>query len=492
MMEVKNDENKEIVFRSMTDYVDFLEQNYAEQIAFRWIDDETQSIIEKSYIDFVTDIRRFSGFLRSRCSDTDGKHFALMAANSYHYAVAVYAIICVNAVVLPLNYREHDTALLTQLKDADVDFIISDDIVGELKHDMIAGCGISNMPITAFQQSQPTILHDGNDVDRLSVLMFTSGTSGKSKCVQLSLKGFFAVTEMVSDFIDDVRQTYGIKVNRYFYILPMFHIFGISHLLVFPYKGITLNMCLDFRHLARDLIQLDCNFTAAVPMLVENWMKALMRGKKEALGGIEGIVCGGATLDPSVVRIFADNGVRMIQAYGMTESFTIGAYNLMDNSEKYGSIGKPEKQTAVKFENGELCIQSDAVMIGYYKNDKETAEAIQEGWLHTGDMGYMDEDGYIFLTGRKKNLIILASGENVSPEELEGLVSANEIVKEVVVKEKNGKICAEIYCDEGKQDEIRSFITEVNRKLAMYKRMTLVEFRTEPFPRTASGKIKRV
>lgn len=480
------------MFRSMADYVNFLEKNYAEQIVFRWIDDETNMIIEKSYIDFVTDIRKFSGFLRNKCHDVAGKHFALMAGNSYHYAVSVYAIICVNAVVLPLNYREHDEALLTQLKDADVDYILSDNVIGELKNDVIADCGIPNLSITAYQLSQPTPVKDGRDIDRLSILMFTSGTSGKSKCVQLSLKNFFAATEIASDLIDDVRQTYGIKEDRYFYILPMFHIFGISHLLRFPYKGMVLNLCLDYRNLTRDLIRLDCNFTAAVPMVVESWTKALMRGRREALGGIEGILCGGATLDPSVVKIFNDNGVKMIQGYGMTESFTTGAYNLMDNPEKNGSIGKPEKQTVAKLENNELCIQSDAVMIGYYKDNSATAEAIQDGWLHTGDMGYMDEDGYIFLTGRKKNLIILSSGENVSPEELEKMLSKCEDSKEVVVYEKSGKICAEIFCDADKQDEVSSFVTEVNRTVAMYKRITLVEFRETPFPRTASGKIKRI
>lgn len=113
------------------------------------------------------------------------------------------------------------------------------------------------------------------------------------------------------------------------------------------------------------------------------------------------------------------------------------------------------------------------------------------GWLHTGDLGYMDEEGYVYLTGRKKNLIILSSGENVSPEELENLLEANEAVKEVVVKKKNGKICAEIFCEPDCQAALREFVDEVNRGLPLYKRMTLVEFRDTPFERTATGKIKR-
>ena len=114
-----------------------------------------------------------------------------------------------------------------------------------------------------------------------------------------------------------------------------------------------------------------------------------------------------------------------------------------------------------------------------------------EGWLHSGDMGYMNEDGYVYLTGRKKNIIILSSGENVIPEELEGLLMRNESVKEALVKEKDGRICAEIFCSTADCPIIQDYIKQINRELAMYKRITLVEFRDEPFQRTGIGKIRR-
>ena len=132
------------------------------------------------------------------------------------------------------------------------------------------------------------------------------------------------------------------------------------------------------------------------------------------------------------------------------------------------------------------------VMLGYYKDPEGTAEVVDaEGWFHTGDLARVDEDGYYFLTGRKKNVIILDSGENVSPEELEGLLEKCPAVKECLVKEKGKKICAVVCCKEADQQTVRDFITETNRTLPLYKRMSAVEFSAQPLPRNAMGKLMR-
>ena len=143
-------------------------------------------------------------------------------------------------------------------------------------------------------------------------------------------------------------------------------------------------------------------------------------------------------------------------------------------------------------EDGELCMRGDSIMLGYYKDPEATAEVIDaDGWFHTGDLARKDEDGYYFLIGRKKNLIILDSGENISPEELEGIVGKCEAVKECVVKEMGKKIGVVVYCDEDKQQQVRDFITETNRTLPLYKRMSAVEFSTEPLLRNGAGKLLR-
>ena len=131
-------------------------------------------------------------------------------------------------------------------------------------------------------------------------------------------------------------------------------------------------------------------------------------------------------------------------------------------------------------------------MLGYYKDPEATAEVIDaEGWFHTGDLARQDADGYVFLTGRKKNLIILDSGENVSPEELEKLLEKCPAVQECLVKERGKKIWAVVYCGEEEQPAVRAFITEVNRTLPLYKRMSAVEFSSGPLPRNAMGKLLR-
>ena len=146
-------------------------------------------------------------------------------------------------------------------------------------------------------------------------------------------------------------------------------------------------------------------------------------------------------------------------------------------------------------DDGELCIRGDSVMMGYYKDPEGTAEVIDpEGWLHTGDLARIDERGYIYLTGRKKNVIILGSGENVSPEELEALLDKCPAVTESLVREENGKIGALVWCGEGgeaKQAEVEGYVTELNRTLPLYKRISAVHIAAQPLPRNAAGKLVR-
>ena len=177
----------------------------------------------------------------------------------------------------------------------------------------------------------------------------------------------------------------------------------------------------------------------------------------------------------------------------MTELAGYGLLNIAQEGEHLRALGKPDGFCEIKLdETGEICVRGDVVMLGYYKDPEATAEAIdKDGWLHSGDLARVDEDGFYYITGRRKNLIILDSGENVSPEELESLLAKCPAVKECVVKEKGKKICAVIYCEEAKQEEVREYITATNRTLPLYKRMSAVEFSTEPLPRTGTGKLLR-
>ena len=197
--------------------------------------------------------------------------------------------------------------------------------------------------------------------------------------------------------------------------------------------------------------------------------------------------------DGAMLAELAQQGMMITQVYGMTETCGDGIINYEQDEKHIRAVGKPDDHAEYKLdETGEICIRGGCVMLGYYKDPEATAEVLDaDGWFHTGDLARMDEEGFYYITGRKKNLIILASGENVSPEELEKKLALCPAITECIVKEKDQKICAVIYCPEDKQEEVRAFVTEVNRSLPLYKRISAVEFTVEPLPRNALGKLLR-
>ena len=248
----------------------------------------------------------------------------------------------------------------------------------------------------------------------------------------------------------------------------------------YPPAGWALNLCSDIRDFYRDLGLMHSDIMASAPMLVETIYNDFKRGRVSRLNGLWDLCCSSAALDPKMLLELAQNGFVINQCYGMTETFGDGILNFTQTADHMSAVGKPDDHVQYKLdETGEICI-------------KGTAEVIDaDGWFHTGDLARMDEEGYYYITGRKKNLIILASGENVSPEEMEKKLALCPAIIECIVKEKGQKICAVVYCPEDKQEEVRAFVTEVNRSLPLYKRISAVEFTAEPLPRNALGKLLR-
>ena len=232
---------------------------------------------------------------------------------------------------------------------------------------------------------------------------------------------------------------------------------------------------------------------AVVPVLLKSIYSDVMKGRRDRLNGLCVLTCGAAMFDPKMLKDLMDKGFFIAQMYGLTETCGDGIINYAQDAKHIGAVGQGNDYLDYKIaEDGELCMRGDSIMLGYYKDPEATAEVIDaDGWFHTGDLARMDEEGFYYITGRKKNLIILDSGENISPEELEGIVGKCEAVKECVVKEMGKKIGVVVYCDEDKQQQVRDFITEANRTLPLYKRMSAVEFSTEPLPRNGAGKLLR-
>ena len=221
---------------------------------------------------------------------------------------------------------------------------------------------------------------------------------------------------------------------------------------------------------------------------------------KQAFGGNLKTICsGGAYLDPDYVAKFAEYGITILQGYGMTECSPVISNNL-EWENKVGSVGKLLPNCQAKIVDEEIWVKGSSVMMGYYKMPEETAAALEDGWLKTGDLGYVDEDNFIYITGRKKNLIILANGENVSPEEIENQIVKADLVKEIIVREKDRVIQAEIFPDYefAKKKFIRDIpaklqeiIDEYNKTAPVYKRVLSLVVRETEFEKNTSRKIKR-
>jgi len=243
-----------------------------------------------------------------------------------------------------------------------------------------------------------------------------------------------------------------------------------------------------------------------VPLMIETIYKKIAASKGEADPSIFGgnlkiIFTGGAHLEPFYIDKFAPFGIKILEGYGMSECSPVITTNTLANY-KPGSIGKPLPNAELSFEDGEILVKGSSVMKGYYKMPEETAKALKDGWLHTGDKGYLDKDGYLFINGRVKNLIIMSNGENVSPEEIENKLSINPLVSEIIISGENNGLTATIYPEEelikmkGLTKEavsasLQTLIDEYNSTQPTYRHITKIVVRDEPFARNSTGKIKR-
>jgi long-chain acyl-CoA synthetase len=246
-----------------------------------------------------------------------------------------------------------------------------------------------------------------------------------------------------------------------------------------------------------------------VPLMIETLCKRLQAAESEGPDAVRAIVgpnlnriySGGAHLDPYYIGAMEKYGIAIYEGYGMSEcSPTISSNDEQGN--KPGSVGRPLGNIEARFENGELQVRGSSVMKGYYKMPAETAETLKDGWLHTGDLGHIDEDGFLFITGRLKNLIILSNGENVSPEEVEGHFALEPLIGEIVVTGESNGLTARIFPDpdyvekqglspDAVQAALQEAIDRYNKSQPTYRAIIKLVVRKYPFLKSATRKIKR-
>ena len=280
-------------------------------------------------------------------------------------------------------------------------------------------------------------------------------------------------------------------------------------------KGFSLGatVCINdsLMHMVKNMGIFKPDIILMVPLMVETIYKKLSSAgplipKKmvaaKAFGGkLKTIITGGAHLDPFYIDKFADYGIDILEGYGMSECSPVISSNT-PKIHKAGSIGKPLSNVEISFEDGEILVKGSSVMKGYYKMPEETAETLRDGWLHTGDKGYLDEDGFLFINGRIKNLIILSNGENISPEEIENKLALGKLVGEVIVTGENNGLTARIYPDQDAvsakhmseekiRTELQAFLDSYNKSQPTYRQITGLVVRKNPFIKSTTKKIKR-
>ena len=472
-----------------------LETIYADRIGIRYYDEAKGGVVEVPFRQYAADLRRFVAFLRSRTPNPLGQRVAILARNSYHYVMCMYGAVLAGAVAVPLNTGKNWDEIRYELDLVEPVCVLHDGEYMSLEPALGQAYGDRLVPMDAFTAFEPAMeITEVPDLSAMAFIMFTSGTTGRSKGVMLSQKNLFTAMPAFLTPFEDVRSQTGWNTDAFSSLscLPMFHISAMTSLVSWSITGHCVNLCNDLKYFYRDLGAMRSDVMAVVPVLLKSIYHDVMKGKRERLNGLRMLTCGAAMFDPAMLQDLMDRGFFIAQMYGLTETCGDGAWNSSQEEKYLTSVGHVDDSCQYKLEDGELCMRGDPVMLGYYKDPEATAEVIDaDGWFHTGDLARKDEDGYYFLTGRKKNLIILDSGENINPEELEGIVGKCEAVKECVVKEMGKKIGVVVYCDEDKQQQVRDFITEANRTLPLYKRMSAVEFSTEPLPRNGAGKLLR-
>lgn len=293
-------------------------------------------------------------------------------------------------------------------------------------------------------------------------------------------------------------------------VLPVHHAYCLTMDIL---KGMTLGaiICINdsLLRVAKNIKLFQPNMILMVPLMIETMAKKLEDAeglppeivKKEVFGENFHTICsGGAYLNPAYIDLFRRYGITILQGYGMTECAPVISTTVPWNIRKE-SVGQLLPNCEAKTVDKELWVRGSSVMKGYYKMPEETAEALTEdGWLRTGDLGYVDEERFVYLTGRKKNLIITKNGENVSPEELENKIGEHRLVQEILVREKNGIIEAEIFPDyeyakKKEITEIQTVLQEVvdayNKTAPAHKRVYSLKVRDTEFEKTPSKKIKR-
>ncbi len=479
-------------------------------IRFKKKKDEVES---RSFSRLLEDSERFSAAIEAL--GEQGSHIALTGPTSYPWIVGFFGITGSGSVAVPLDASLPAAEMCELLDRADATVFFYDE-----QREDVAEMARERCPkIRRYISMQREEEEDGTlsfeqllaaqqpgysrevDPGSLCTIMYTSGTTGKSKGVMLTQRGLAENATCLDMRIPERTVLMSVLPIHHAYCLSMDILKGLS-------IGGTICINDSLMRVAKNIKLFEPNMILMVPLMIETLAKKLEEAsllppaivKAKVFGKQFNTICsGGAYLNPAYIDLFAKYDIAILQGYGMTECSPVISTNL-GWCIRRDSVGKLMPNCEAKTVDGELWVRGSSVMQGYYKMPEETAEALQDGWLRTGDLGYVDEENYVYLTGRMKNLIITKNGENVSPEELENKLSEQRLVQEVLVRDADGVIEAEIFPDyeyakkkrvKDVRAALQKIIDEYNQGAPAYKRIYGLKVREEEFEKTPSKKIKR-
>lgn len=460
---------------------------YSNEYMFKTLD--RGFVVGKRYSDYLMDIRKCAYQLENCMGQICGMHIGVISHSCYEYLVLLGAIIFSRGVAVPINEKESEKNISFVVDNSDINALIVEEITDQFSFNNVRTLNIKHLFCDSEKEKQLNDF-DETESDNLAMILYTSGTTAMSKGVSMSVGNLFYDQRRINikKYYYNPEETRGALVYTNF---PFYHLAGVLAWITYSENGCTICYSKEAKNILSDLENIEIDFAAVTPSVLKLWIKSLKHGRIDRLGKTKNIISGGAKIDPELADAFKSYGIGIAQTYGQTEVCGAVTYNF-DMENHSNSIGKAIDGAYFKIIDGEICIDFWGNMLGYYKNHEETVKTLKDGLIYTGDLGYIDEDGYIYLTGRKKNLIVLSGGENVSPEEIESKLYENSSIKECRVYEKNDSIYADIFAPNLNEREVKDYIKEINKTMPMYKRINHVVLKDDELEKTSLGKIKRV
>lgn len=564
---MKKEENANKIVNNYRELVENSNTLYGSNVAYKYKKDYTAKepeYIEKTYGQTVSDIKAFSTALLNL--GLRGKNVVLIGGNRYEWCVSYLAVTCGDMVIVPLDKALPNNEIETLVRRSEAEVVIFDKKYMEVMQSIRTKSDNSVkflicMDDTEEEQVQnfSTILEKGRklreegdrqyeeieiDKDKMSIMLFTSGTTNAPKAVMLSQNN------VCSNFCNYPNHFKMLPTDTMLSFLPIHHTFECSITFLYGfYSGVTVAFCDGLKHIQKNLKEYEVSIFVAVPLVLETMYKKIVKtindqGKDkligtatkvsnallkvnidirrklfnqvlESFGGkLRVVLYGGAPMNKETIVGLTNFGIKLIQGYGLTETSPVITAE-SETRTRPGSVGYPLDNIEVKVDSpneegiGEILAKGPNIMLGYYNNEEETKEVLQDGWFRTGDYGYIDKDNFLYVTGRKKDIIVLKNGKNVYPQEIEFIINKVPYIAEAMVYSREQSttdtmLCAKIVYDEtiakemlGEKtpEEYKAIIWEeikkINQGLPIYKHIKDISVTTEPLIKTTTQKVKR-